>query len=160
MVLFSVLLLFSSCKHSAKNTPIGDEIINKLPKTDQSFDWLLGKWKRINEEAGRSTYEFWERPHDEEYTGFGFTLQGGDTIWQEQIRLRKEEDNWVLYIKAPADPEPAVFRMTLKDENGFTCENPEMEFPKKIKYWKSKHGIKAAVSNDELEIPFEFARLN
>ena len=37
--------------------------------------------------------------------------------------------------------------------------DPELDFPKKIKYKKGKNGILASVSNEELEIPFEFSSI-
>ncbi len=45
------------------------------------------------------------------------------------------------------------------NEQEFTCENKELDFPKKIKYWKNGDRINALVSGDDLEISFEFERI-
>ena len=50
--------------------------------------------------------------------------------------------------------------MTNHSENEFTCENTEIDFPNKIRYWKNGDKINASVSNTEMEIQFELKRLN
>ena len=49
------------------------------PSTE-SFDWLVGEWQRTNEKEGRETFEMWNKVTDYEYSGFGVTLQDGDTL--------------------------------------------------------------------------------
>lgn len=57
---------------------------NSGPKAgNESFDWLLGKWERTNENEGRQTIEMWSKVTDSEYKGYGATLQDGDTLWYE-----------------------------------------------------------------------------
>lgn len=157
-LLFSIVLVLFACRQPTKDRSNSFKSKELLTKTDNSFRWLLGSWERLDEEKGKSTFEIWKKVDEKEYSGFGFTLQNGDTIWQEHMRLKKDKDTWDLHIKAPEDPEPVIFRMTMSDSTGFTCENPEMEFPKKIKYWKSDVGFRASVSNEETEIQFEFAQ--
>ena len=41
--------------------------------------------------------------------------------------------------------------------NEFVCVNDSIDFPKKIKYWTDGEKIKAKISNEEMEIPFEFS---
>ena len=129
-------------------------------KKSENFDWLLGKWKRLNEEEGKETFENWEKISETEYSGIGFTMQNGDTIKQENIRLIKSNDKWNIIVKVPEETESISFTGTSHSENEFTCENNEIDFPNNIKYWKNGDKINASVSNAEMEIPFEFEKLD
>jgi len=157
ILLFGVLLVSCNQKSKSKqevvaeNTEVSDEAIN--------FDWLLGKWRRANEEEGKETFENWKKMNDSEYKGLGFTMQNGDTIKQEKIKLIYIKGNWDLKVKAPEDPEFITFKGTSFNKNEFICENSELEFPNKIKYWKNGEKINAAVSGGDFEISFEFEKL-
>lgn len=129
-------------------------------ESSENFDWLLGEWKRLNEEEGKETFENWNKISNTEYSGIGFTMQNGDTIKQEKIQLIKTNRKWNLTVKAPEDSESITFNGVSYNENEFTCENHEIDFPNKIKYWKNGDRINASVSNAEMEIPFEFEKLN
>ena len=55
------------------NTKQNDQKSTTQPT--ENFDWLLGNWKRTNEEKGKETFENWKKTNDTEYKGIGFTLQ-------------------------------------------------------------------------------------
>lgn len=44
------------------------------------------------------------------------------------------------------------------NQNEFTCENNEIDFINKIKYFKNGDKTNASVSNSEMEIVFEFEK--
>jgi hypothetical protein len=48
----------------------------------------------------------------------------------------------------PEDKQPVYFAITEITETGFTCENPQHEFPKKIMYRKEGNQLKAIISGD------------
>ena len=158
IVLFGILLV--SCNQNKKeNTTIDQqEAENKTGALD--FDWLIGEWKRIDEEEGKETFENWSKDSETHYSGIGFTMQDTDTIWQERIKLIKNDGEWHLSVKAPEEKESTIFKMSEHTEKEFTCINTEIEFPNTIHYWKNGNRIHATVSNSELEISFEFERLN
>jgi len=58
-------------------------------RKEESFDWILGKWERTNEKPDKQTFESWQKINDKQYNGLGYTMQGKDTIWKENIRLNK-----------------------------------------------------------------------
>jgi len=146
-------ILITSCNQTKKEKQ-KDEI------KSENFDWLLGKWKRLNEEEGKETFENWNKINETEYSGIGFTMQNGDTIKQEKIRLTKTSGKWNLTVKVPEESESITFNGISHNETEFTCENNEIDFPNKIKYWKNGNRINAMVSGGEMEIPFEFEKLN
>lgn len=51
------------------------------------------------------------------------------------------------------------FRLTEIDNEGFTAENPDKEFPKKIMYRIVGDKLKAVISGGDMEIYFEFKRI-
>ena len=124
-----------------------------------NFNWLLGKWKRFNEEEGKETFENWRKITDKEYAGIGFTMQNGDTIKQEKMRLLYRNSNWDLMVKVPDESQFITFKGTSFTKTEFTCENKELDFPNKIKYWKNGNKLNAMVSGGELKIAFEFEKL-
>lgn len=126
----------------------------------ENMDWLLGQWKRLNEEEGKETFEHWEKISPTEYAGLGFTLQAGDTIWQENMVLARSGNRWDLRVKSPEEPEYTLFKGTGSAAREFVVENPDIDFPNRIKYWVEGEVLKAAVSNPEMEIPFAFRKMD
>ena len=156
VLLIGVLII--SCNQSKKES-INTETV-ELTAESNNFDWLLGEWERLNEEEGKKTFEKWEKISDAEYIGIGFTMQNGDTILQEKIQLIYTSEEWNLTVKVAQEMESVMFKMTNHSENEFTCENKRIDFPNKIRYWKNGNNINASVSNAEMEIQFEFGKLN
>ena len=80
ILLIGVLII--SCNQSKKENQKTDVKSTTLTEKSENFDWLLGKWKRLNEEEGKETFENWKKIKETEYSGIGFTMQNGDTIKQ------------------------------------------------------------------------------
>ena len=156
ILLIGVLII--SCNQDKKKSVITETV--EIAKKSNNFDWLIGKWERLNEDEGKNTFENWEKISNTEYSGIGFTMQNGDTIEQEIIQLINTGEKWNLTVKFPEEMESTVFKMTNYSENEFTCENMENDFPNTIRYWKNGDKINASVSNTEMEIQFEFKKLD
>ena len=148
-------LFFSSC---IENNNKGTKIKVEEKISNENFDWLLGKWERTNDEEGKQTFENWGKVNDLEYKGFGWTVQNSDTIFQEKIKLAKSKDSWILGVISPEETDYTNFKVIQISKESFTCENPEIDFPSKIKYWKDGKEIKALVSGKDMEITFEFKK--
>lgn len=149
-----VLVLVLSCNQNNKTKEL------QKSETIENFDWLTGKWKRLNEEAGKETFENWNKINPNEYSGIGFTIKNGDTINQEKIKLIKSNEKWALLVKTPDDKEPIKFKMLeQKTPTEFTCVNDSIDFPKRVQYWIEGGKLKAKVSNDKIQIPFEFEKI-
>lgn len=154
----SVLILFIgiliiSCNQTKKEN-------QNVDSKSENLDWLLGNWKRLNEAAGKETFENWEKISDSEYFGIGFTMQNGDTLSQEQMVLTQMNGKWNLAVKLSTEPESITFTGKSHNENEFICINNENDFPNTIKYWKNGDRINALVSGGDMEIPFEFEKMN
>ena len=157
ILLIGVLII--SCNQEKKENQKTATKSTTLIGESENFDWLLGKWKRLNEVEGKETFENWEKIKETEYLGIGFTMQKNDTINQEKMRLININGKWNLIVKIPQESESITFNGISHTENEFTCENNENDFPNKIKYWKNGERINAMVSGGKMEIPFEFEKL-
>ena len=134
---------------------------NSGPKAgNESFDWLLGKWERTNENEGRQTIEMWSKVTDSEYKGYGATLQDGDTLWYENIKLVKSNNLWSFEVTGKGETTPTVFELSSIEKGRFISENEQNEFPKKIEYFRSENGLKALISGDDMEVVFDFKRIS
>lgn len=125
---------------------------------ESNFDWLLGSWKRANEQKGLQTFEHWKKINDTEYQASGYTLKESDTVWQESIDLRKTDDNWNFEVRGKGEQKPTIFKLNKIELNSFTCENKANEFPKKIRYARVEKGLNAVISGDGKVILFEFIK--
>ena len=139
------------------NTKRNDQ--KSTTQSTENFDWLLGNWKRTNEEKGKETFENWKKANDNEYKGIGFTLQNRDTLSQEQMKLIQTNGKWNLLVKTPDEKDFIKFEMTEIADDKFECKNDTLDFPKLIKYWKNGDKMNAIVSGDSLKLSFEFERI-
>jgi len=152
-----LLIISNSCLNNGSTSKT--EKKEKVVMTE-NFDWLLGNWVRINNDEGKQTFENWEKVNDSEYEGYGWTVQNGDTVFQEKIKLNKLQDSWLLGVISPEETDYTYFKVIQISKESFTCENSEIDFPSKIKYWKDGEEIKALVSGQDMEITFEFKKIN
>ncbi|TXF90610.1 hypothetical protein FUA23_05820 [Neolewinella aurantiaca] len=120
------------------------------------FDWLIGHWKRSNDEPGRQTFERWKRSTNILYSGFAYTTEKQDTVWQESMRLYKRGSGWTLEVSGEGEKIP--FKLDKVSDSGFTSLNPEHDFPKVISYDRRADSLYALVAADEMEILFTFGQ--
>lgn len=153
IIISLILLLFL--------TSFSKPLAEQIPESKQEdFSWLLGSWQRINEKEGRQTFERWTKQTKERLIGMGCTLKEGDTIWKENIVLKKVDNNWHFEVTGQGEEQPTVFTLTNISETSFVCENPKNEFPKVISYAKSERGLKAIISGGGPNITFDFIKIN
>ncbi len=138
-------------------TPI---IFGSCKSDNGTFDWLLGTWEKGKGEGDpETTFEIWEKVDNSHYRGLGFTMIKSDTIRQESIKLTKTNEKWNLEVKSPNDSSWTPFEVTSIEDKKFICENNELEFPNKIKYWKSKNILIAIVSGIDQTLVFKFKEI-
>jgi hypothetical protein len=124
---------------------------------ESNLDWIIGNWKRTNDQKDRQTFENWIKKSNSEYIGFGFTLQSQDTVFKENLRIVQKEGHWYLEVKG-VNEKPTPFIFLNKSDSSFISENKENEFPKKIKYSFSNNILTAIISDDENKIMFVFEK--
>ena len=67
--------------------------------------------------------------------------------------------NDIFYVvTVTGETKPVFFRLTAIADDGFTCENPKHDFPKKITYSLSGNHAKAVISGDGKSVDYIFVR--
>ena len=159
LLFFLIGILLFSCNQTSKSSK---ESKNKntefISNSEKSFDWLIGKWKRTNEEQGKETFEIWKKTSESEYKGIGYIMQNNDTIWQEEMLLSNTDRKWKLKIKNPEE-EAITFKNTDLNDNSFSFQNHDIDFPNEISYRKNGNKISATVAGGDTKIEFEFEKL-
>lgn len=159
LTIIFALLMAISCDKPAENVKIEETNVEKEPVVQNNFDFLLGNWSRTDDEEGKQTFESWEKLNDSTYIGISYTMYENDTVWQENVILSPIEKIWHYQVSMPETNQSTNFRLTEQTAESFTCENPENEFPKIIKYWKNGNNLNAEISDGTTKIPFEFRKI-
>jgi hypothetical protein len=126
------------------------------PKTELP-EWLLGEWQM--REGVLLTIEKWEM-QDGRMSGLGFTMDGVDTVFLEEMAIEKRGDS--LYFTA--DPNTATHAVTFSavqtHKRDITFRNDEHDFPTSIRYYLDEKVLKAEVAGTKDTIHFEFRTVN
>ena len=117
-ILFFIVYIFSSLQVFSQSLP----------------EFLQGTWKVENKE----TYEEWEMVTTRKYVGSSFKIKDDKKVVSENLSIMKAEKG-VIYTAAVLNQNQGKaieFRLNQIDENIFSFENPNHDFPKKIIYQK------------------------
>ncbi len=124
----------------------------------KKLSWLRGKWININPEPGTTAYEKWTVISNRNLRGLGMTMKDGDIVFKENLDLHIE-DGFIYYMAVVKENyEPVYFKLTELSDNGFVCENPKHDFPKKISYQREGNILKATISGDGKSIDYVFEK--
>jgi hypothetical protein len=129
------------------------------PDKFEKLAWLSGTWDRTNiSKPERTSHERWEKITSHQWQGVGVTMMGSDTTFVEKISIVVKDD--VLYYVAdvPENKGAVYFKLTEISDTGFTCENPDHDFPKKISYQLEGVVLKAQISGDGKAIDYWFKK--
>ncbi len=142
--------------------PVFAQSLTGKTTTDFSaLSWLEGKWSRLNiKKPGRTTVEIWKKTNDTEFRGIGITLQGKDTVFVERLKIIIDGNEIHYVADIPENPEPVHFKFTAQSEQGFVCENPKHDYPKKISYQVDGNTMKAQTSGDGKIQEFVFEKVS
>ena len=143
---------FASLFSCAQGKPTS--VTNQLKK----MEWLLGTWARTNSKPGKTSFETWSKKNDNEWTGVGVTLQGRDTSFVEKLRIVIEKGHLYYVADVPENKKLVYFEMTAVTADGFVCENPTHDFPKKISYKMDGNVLRARISDSSKGIDYVFER--
>jgi hypothetical protein len=127
-----------------------------------TLQWLSGTWKRTNiTKPGRVQNETWKRSSVDEWVGIGVTMQQNDTVFIEKISIRFAGGILYYIADVPENKQPVYFRFTELSNNGFVCENPDHDFPKRIVYRLiDKNKLIAQVSGNGKSTDYYFERVD
>ena len=123
--LLLLLIAFVSCNKSSSKSD--KELI-------LAAQGLLGNWELKTTDGILS--ESWVKVNDSTYNGSSLFLKGKDTIHHETIILQQLGENltYKTRIKGQNNDDPIIFLYKETTENEFVFENPNNDYPQKIKY--------------------------
>ncbi|MEQ8684895.1 MAG: DUF6265 family protein [Imperialibacter sp.] len=127
-------------------------------KKFKKLSWLEGTWERTNVKPGKSAHERWERDSKTKWIGFGVSLQGEDTTFLEKLSIVVENGSIYYIADVPENKAPVLFQFTQVSKQGFVCENPTHDFPKKIAYTLEGDRLEIQISGDGQAVDFEFVK--
>lgn len=139
ILLLTGMVLFLSCQ----------------PENQYNLDWMTGNWVRIDDTDGQQTFEHWEVLQDGNIIGKGFTLEKLDTVFTENMELRKVNGIQSLVVTG-VNANPTIFEFIEQNKSSFLSENSENEFPKRIEYKRIEDTLKAIISDEERAFVFTF----
>ncbi len=130
-ILFLILFLFANFSKLSAQQP---HSVADL----KSLDWLIGAWKR--ETSSGIMIEKWTKVSDFTFEGESFAIQNGDTTFAEYLRLLQFGKEIYYTPKVAHNKYPVPFKLIKADENEFTFEHSEHDFPQRIIYKQKKDG--------------------
>jgi len=145
LLTLSLILVFSSCTF----TKMG------------SIDWIVGTWK--SPKPNHNEGETWQKTADG-YLGKAWSVQAGDTIFSENMRIFQEGDSLFLEVVHPTETNglPIIFKELDNSSRKFSFEKRDHDWPHFISYWKEGEKLKAHVGSytlGEAELWFEWERI-
>jgi len=124
----------------------------------KKLEWLIGTWDRTNAGAGKSGYETWSKVSDVKLIGKGVSLEGKKIVFVENLAFIAVGADLFYTVVVTGEKKPVYFKLTALSDDGFTCENPKHDFPKKITYLHSGNTAKAVISGNGQSIDYIFVR--
>jgi hypothetical protein len=95
------------------------------------LSWLAGCWERAS--GRRTVEEQWMRPRGGVMLGAGRTVEGDSLVEFEQVMIL-ERGGRLVYAARPSGQAPAEFGSIAVTDSSITFENPEHDFPQRIRY--------------------------
>jgi len=148
-LLLTLVILLIAINSNAQET-----IKQKFKK----LEWLIGTWDRTNAGAGKSGYETWSKVSDVKLIGKGVSLEGKKIVFVENLAFIAVGADLFYTVVVTGEKKPVYFKLTALSDDGFTCENPKHDFPKKITYRRSGNTVKAVISGNGQSIDYIFVR--
>lgn len=125
----------------------------------EKLRWLTGSWNQTNiTKPGKALIEQWINSGDYELSGHATTTQNGDTVYVERITLLIKENAIYYVADVPQNNQPVYFKLTSVDTDGFVCENPEHDFPKKITYTRTGNQLQATISGNGKAVDYRYQK--
>jgi len=96
------------------------------------LEFLIGIWQV----EGKQNFESWEKVNDTVFTGKGYKIRDGVTTISETLTVKVSNNN--IYYEATVpdqnDGSTIPFKLNTAQEDLFSFENADHDFPKKIQY--------------------------
>lgn len=122
--------------------------------TSKELSWLIGHWERTNNKPGQHAHERWTS----ELKGYGVIMKEQDTLFLEKFWTQSENGETYYVADVPENKKPVYFKFISLNKEGFTCENLQHDFPKRIVYAVDGANLKVTISGDGKSVDFHFTK--
>ncbi len=163
-LIFLPIILYS-CKNNSENESSEGIVSNKRYEKIEQLEWLLGTW--TNEIGNEFSQETWSKENDSTYTAFSFTQVGEETVFAETMALEQKGEYLSLTVAVANEKEelPVTFKFTSSENEQFTFENKNHDFPQLIIYTNpAKDSLRAwiegTVNGENKKEEFNFLKKN
>lgn len=129
------LLIFTSagiaCK-DGKNDKDTNGTKEVVATREPVFEKLVGTWQSEN----GKTFERWSTKENGAYRSVVFSINGKDTLWNEQADIYKENGRWIFSnsVKGQNENKPVKFIAISLSAVSVHFNNPSHDFPTDINY--------------------------
>ena len=140
--------------HPARTAAVTDSPLNTLT-------WLSGCWFG---RSGKNEFrEHWMRPAGGLMLGMGRTTSGGKAVSYETMRIELDDTGMPVFVTKPSDKPEARFKSVKADAASIVFENPDHDFPQRVKYQLNANGtldarIEGTLKGREARIDFPMRR--
>lgn len=110
-----------------------------------ALQWLIGQWEGIQDNG--IYHEEWEKISDDEFKGNAYLIRKGELSNPEKLKIRSDDKGIYYIADVSHNPGPVIFTLAHCNDNTFTFENLNHDFPKIITYErKSENELSATIS--------------
>ncbi|HTU11666.1 MAG TPA: DUF6265 family protein [Allosphingosinicella sp.] len=115
------------------------------PAAVAELGWMSGRWESLSA-SGRWTEESWSAPRGGVMLGYSRAGAGEAVREFEFLRLQAGADGVPAYLAQPGGRPPVAFRLTARDGTSATFDNPQHDFPQRIRYVRTGDTMTATIS--------------
>ncbi|WP_125184465.1 DUF6265 family protein [Hyphobacterium indicum] len=117
------------------------------------LSWMEGHWR--SEADGRVSEEIWTNGEGGLYLGVNRSLRNGQASGFEYLRIINTDER-TAYCAQPGGGEAVCFDQVESTEHAVTFENPDHDFPQRIRYARDGDSLTATISDLSGEQAFSF----
>lgn len=115
------------------------------PPSVEDLAWMSGRWEAVSAN-GPWTEENWSEPRGGLLLGHSRSGAGGQTREFEFLRIQADTDGTLTYFAQPGGGTAVAFRLTDFDAAAATFDNPDHDFPQRIRYARTGDTMVATIS--------------
>lgn len=127
-----------------------------------ALDWLSGCWSYDGREPGSG--EVWMPPAGGTMFAMSRTVKQSRTIAYEFMQIRTDASGSLILIASPSGQATATFRLIETGDRSVAFENPEHDFPQRIRYRRDDDKLSGRIEGvsdgEPLAIDFRMTRVD
>ena len=116
----------------------------QAPAAVSDLGWLSGRWEAA--EAVRWTEESWSAPRGGMLLGYSRSGRGETVREFEHLRIQAGTDGVPVYWASPGGRPAVPFRLVSATSTEAVFENPQHDFPQRIRYRRDGDALVATIS--------------